>query len=173
MYAVRSGCRRNATRERRAAAFGRADDYYSKMPKNGWTPAASRLPREHEAHGRSPDGGGGKPLAALCGGTPSGHPGHLLRHRGAKLCFGFAAGRSGTGGIFATRPPVPSRHLNPDMPKGLGGQSGELPVHTLRHDHALMLSWSPAVGSTCGRGIHGVYPYYGPSKIGSEEECSV
>ena len=35
MYAVRSGCRRNATRERRAAAFGRADDYYSKMPKMG------------------------------------------------------------------------------------------------------------------------------------------
>ena len=27
-----------------------------------------------------------------------------------KTVFWYAAGRSGTGGIFATRPPVPSRH---------------------------------------------------------------
>ena len=76
--------------------------------------------------------------------------------------------------VFSLRdPPVPPRHPNPNIPRGLGGQSGELPVHTLRHDHALMLSWSPAVGSTFGRGIHRVYPYYGPSKIDSEEEQSV
>ena len=76
-------------------------------------------------------------------------------------------------GFSLRDPPVPPRHPNPNMPVGLGGQSGELPVHTLRHFHALMLSWSPAVGSEAGRGIHGVYPYYGPSKIGSEKERSV
>ena len=70
-------------------------------------------------------------------------------------------------------PPVPSRHLNLNTPKGLRGQSGELPVHTLRHFHALMLSWSPAVGSAYGSGIPGGYPYYGPSKTDSEEDRNV
>ena len=41
---------------------------------------------------------------------------------------------------FRYAPPGAVPASNPNMPKGLGGQSGELPVHTLRHDHALMLS---------------------------------
>ena len=74
---------------------------------------------------------------------------------------------------FRYAPPGAVPASNPNMPKGLGGQSGELPVHTLRHFHALMLSWSPAVGSAADRGIRRVYPYYGPSKISSEKERSV
>ena len=74
---------------------------------------------------------------------------------------------------FRYAPPGAVPASNPNMPKGLGGQSGELPVHTLRHNHALMLPWHPAVGSAYGSGIPGVCPYYGPSKIESEEVRNV
>ena len=56
-------------------------------------------------------------------------------------------------------------------------------VHTLRQGqshaimlswHALMLSWHSAAGSAGGSTFPGVCPYYGPSKMGSEEvECQM
>ena len=71
-------------------------------------------------------------------------------------------------------PPVPSRRLNLNAPNGLRGQSGELPVHTLRHSHALMLSWSDVPQSAGERETPGVSPYSGPSKMSSEEvECQM
>ena len=47
-----------------------------------------------------------------------------------------------------------------------------LPVHLLRHGHALMLSWHSAAGSAGGSTFPGVCPYYGPSKIGSYEDAT-
>ena len=68
---------------------------------------------------------GTRSLAALCGGNTIRAPGAPPKAQECKVVFWYAAGRSGTGGIFATRPPVPSRHLDLNTPNGLRGQSGE------------------------------------------------
>ena len=46
-----------------------------------------------------------------------------------------------------------------------------LPVHMLRHGHALMFSWHAGAWSAYGPFLLGSCPYYGPSKIGSHVDA--